>query len=298
MANFDFSFQDIIDSAQYLVVVTQSIPLEDPGPEIVYVNRAFTQLTGYSFEEAVGQPAGRFLLAETSTAAKEELISALEQQQEVRTSLRSHTKSGQEYWLDLIIQPLHGLDGNLTHFVITERILSEHQALPEPELPTALDHLPSTHTEDYFLNLLTFEHSGFRRTGETFACLRIDIDDFDQLGEQHGPNMGDRALEALVTEIKSCLRQYDSIAHLGDERFAVLLPAISSATAQSVADRLRARVERTLHSLQGRNVGLTISIGVTIVNSSDQEAEETIARAQRLLHDARHQGRNLVISDD
>lgn len=297
MANFDFSFQNIIDSAKYLVVVTKSIPLEDPGPEIVFVNQAFSQLTGYSFTEAVGQPAGKLLLAETSESAKAELRTALEQQQEVQTSLRSHTKAGQEYWLDLIIQPLMNSEGNLTHFVITERILSEQQTLPEPEPARALDHLPSTHTRDYFENLMTFEYSGFHRTGETFACLRIDIDHFNQLSEQFGPNMGDRALEALVATTKSCLRQYDSIAHFGDEHFAILLPAISLATAKSVADRLRSRVEKTLNTIQGRHAGLTISVGVTVVNSTDQEAEATLERADRLLNEAHQQGRNLVICD-
>ncbi len=51
----NFSFKDIVEAAQDIVIVTKAHPLDTPGPEIVYVNKAFTKLTGHSLEEALGQ---------------------------------------------------------------------------------------------------------------------------------------------------------------------------------------------------------------------------------------------------
>jgi len=55
MNEFDFKFRDIVEFAKDVVIVTKADPIEEPGPEIVYVNKAFTELTGYSKKEVIGK---------------------------------------------------------------------------------------------------------------------------------------------------------------------------------------------------------------------------------------------------
>ena len=55
MKTFDFSFQQIVDAAKDVVIVTKADPIDPPGPEIVYVNKAFTELTGYTPDEVIGK---------------------------------------------------------------------------------------------------------------------------------------------------------------------------------------------------------------------------------------------------
>ena len=69
MKEFDFKFKDIVEFAKDVIIVTKSYPIDEPGPEIVYVNRAFTELTGYSQEEVLGKSPRILQTSETNEEA-------------------------------------------------------------------------------------------------------------------------------------------------------------------------------------------------------------------------------------
>lgn len=120
-----------------MVVITETSPLDEPGPRIVFVNDAFVRRTGYSREEALGR-SPRFLQGpKTQRAELDRISAALKQLQPVRAELINYKKNGEEFWLDLDMVPIADGTGQFTHFVaverdITRRKLSE-QALMNSE---------------------------------------------------------------------------------------------------------------------------------------------------------------------
>ena len=110
-----------------IVMVTESKPLDEPGPRIVFVNEAFIRRTGYSREEALGR-SPRFLQGpRTSRPARDRVRRALEAKRPIREEMLNYTKSGEELWLEMEIAPVTDDTGRCTHFVAIERDVTDRK---------------------------------------------------------------------------------------------------------------------------------------------------------------------------
>lgn len=124
----DFAFEDIIANANDIVIVTEADPLDDPGPRIVYVNPAFTALTGYTPEEVLGRTPRILQGPDTDPDTLRRISAALHRHEPVREEILNYSKSGREYWLDMNIVPLVDADGGVRYFAAIERDLTERVA--------------------------------------------------------------------------------------------------------------------------------------------------------------------------
>ncbi len=104
-----------------IVVITEAEPLDEPGPRIVFVNKAFERLTGYTSAEAIGKSPRLLQGEKTSRAALDEIRQALVQRKPIRKSIFNYGKDGTEYWLEIDIAPIYDAGGNCTHFAAIER---------------------------------------------------------------------------------------------------------------------------------------------------------------------------------
>ena len=113
---YEFSFEQIVARANDVILVTQARPIDGAGPEIVYVNEAFTRLTGYAPEEVLGKTPRILQGPQTDPDARQCIREALARGQPVRIEILNYSKTGEEYWLDLNIVPLRNDAGEITHF--------------------------------------------------------------------------------------------------------------------------------------------------------------------------------------
>lgn len=120
-----FSFEDIVDKANDIIIVTEADPIDEPGPRIVYVNPAFTELTGYTAEEAIGQNPRILQGEDTDPATRDRIREALARREPIRVEILNYSKSGDAYWLDMNIVPLFESDGEIRYFAAIERDLTE-----------------------------------------------------------------------------------------------------------------------------------------------------------------------------
>lgn len=119
--------ETVIKSANDGIVITKA-NLGSPGPEVIYVNEAFTKISGYSAEEMVGQ-SPRILQNEfTKRETLDELKQALSEGKPFKGELLNVHKDGRQYWLDISIVPVKNAAGAITHFAAIERDITEKKS--------------------------------------------------------------------------------------------------------------------------------------------------------------------------
>lgn len=295
MKRYDFSFQDIVEAAKDIIIVTKADSIDNPGPEIIYVNNAFTQLTGYTFEEAVGQNPRILQSAGTDEATKKRIRSALIKKKPVRVTLKNYTKSGKEYWLDLSIIPLKNSAGEVTHFVAIERDVTEQK-----NLEIKLDELSKTDpltkllNRRAFNNIINTELLRYKRAGSSFSVLMLDIDHFKSVNDTFGHPAGDKVLQKIGTISNTLLRAQDSAARIGGEEFCILLPDTTIEIALTTANRIKDIIAGTTIIAEENSINITVSIGISEVNELDANYSNILARADKALYQAKSSGRNRV----
>ena len=110
-----------VDHANDSIVITEAEPVGEPGPRIIYVNRAFTTATGYTSEEVLGKTPRILQGLGTLPEARKTIRRALKRWKPVRVELLNYRKDGSEFWVELNIVPVANEKGWYTHWVSVQR---------------------------------------------------------------------------------------------------------------------------------------------------------------------------------
>lgn len=295
MPNFDFKFQDVIEEANDVVVITKAFPFSAPGPEIVYVNQAFTELTGYSFDEAVGGNPRMLQMRDTDPETRRIIREALIKQEPVRVTIRNYNKLGIGYWIEMSILPLRDDNGEVTHFAAIERDVTESKEreieLSEMSLRDPLSGLLNRRGFDQKMEMAL---SHFYETGETFSVLAMDIDHFKAVNDQHGHHSGDAVIQRVAELSKKAFHASGCVGRTGGEEFTIILGGKTQEEAKPMAEYLRMMIERSVIATDKGSIKVTMSLGVSQVDPTDKESSEVLIRADTALYKAKHSGRNQV----
>jgi len=158
------------------------------------------------------------------------------------------------------------------------------------------DGLTDCFTRRHWLSIADTELLRFMRSGREFGLVMIDIDHFKEVNDTLGHAAGDLVLRSVTQVLAGELRSTDYFGRVGGEEFAVLLPETDAALSLSIAERLRAAVERMGPARDGDLISdpITISLGVTVSRLGDRTAFDTLRRADEALYDSKRAGRNRV----
>jgi diguanylate cyclase (GGDEF)-like protein len=146
---------------------------------------------------------------------------------------------------------------------------------------------------------LAIELQRAARDGSEIGLLMIDADHFKRFNDTYGHQAGDRVLQAVARLFDENVRKVDYVARYGGEEFVVIAPTIASEGIAQLAERLRAAVEASALKWEGKNLHVTISIGVAIASGFHdvQAAAVSLVRAADTnLYAAKSAGRNRVSS--
>jgi diguanylate cyclase (GGDEF)-like protein/PAS domain S-box-containing protein len=323
-----FSFRDVVENAQDIIIITEVSPLTSPlGPKIVYVNKAFETLTGYSETEVIGETP-RILQGNFTDADSLKRISmALKAQLPVRETLLNYGKNGRPYWLDINIIPLKNKLGKVTHFAAIERDVTEQKFHAEQleksnkdlkilkdnlltmvEKQTAelkntnfklqrlayYDFLTGLPNRRSFMDNVQKQLSLAKRNGSLLMMGVIDLDDFKAINDQFGHDIGDHVIKLAAESIRSVFRLEDCFGRLGGEEFSFSLVVENTSNAELVCQRLLNSIAAQKHPISEQEfASVTASIGITVLKpSKNTTVSDLYSQADQALYDAKAQHKN------
>ncbi|NIB41969.1 diguanylate cyclase [Pseudomaricurvus alkylphenolicus] len=161
----------------------------------------------------------------------------------------------------------------------------------------SLDPLTEVYNRRHFLHLANAEFAKARRHGRPVSLIMLDVDKFKGINDKYGHPGGDQALIALTDLCKEVGRSSEIVGRFGGEEFAICCPDTDAEGVLAVAERLRSAAEQHRVCFENNHISFTISLGTTTISASDQDFDEMLRRADRLLYQAKEQGRNRVCGD-
>ncbi|HJW80781.1 MAG TPA: diguanylate cyclase [Acidiferrobacterales bacterium] len=288
-------FQQLAQSTNDVIVVTAAAPLGPPGPIIVYVNPAFTALTGYDADEVIGRSTRLLHGPNTDPQTVAAVRAAMEAQRPVRVELLHYSRDGEEFWIDTNIVPLRDAHGRVTHFATIGRDLSATRQLQEElRLMASTDPLTGLLNRRRFLEQAESEFLRSQRYRHELAVVMLDVDYFKAINDTHGHFAGDQALIALSRAAENLLRGTDIIGRWGGEEFVILMPETPLAGAAILAERLREVLARLAIDTTAGTLHFTISAGVAARGGPDADITDILQRADTALYAAKQHGRNRI----
>ena len=134
-----------------------------------------------------------------------------------------------------------------------------------------------------------------RRHGSVMSVILLDIDHFKRINDRFGHLAGDQALRAVAQCAERTIRESDMLFRYGGEEFLVILPETDGQQATKSAERIRKAVKDSMTDYENNTLKVTVSIGVAVIQSTDNNENDLINRADDALYSAKGKGRDRVV---
>ncbi|MEO5793790.1 MAG: EAL domain-containing protein [Rhodoferax sp.] len=279
----------------------QGMLVTDRHWQILRVNQAFCDITGYSAEEAVGQTPSDLLRSGLHDADFfQAMASSLEHTGTWQGEVWDRRKNGELFPGWFAITAIKDEHDQVTHYVDTFTDITDRKAAEEQIQNLAffdpLTGLPNRRLLMDRLALTMANHARDKRSG---ALLFVDLDNFKTLNDSYGHHVGDLLLQEVARRLSTCIRKGDTVARLGGDEFVVMLEdlgqqAMDAVThAEAVGDKILAVLNQNF-LLAGTVHHSTPSIGITLFGEMDESIEEPLKRADLAMYQAKSAGRNTL----
>ncbi len=159
-----------------------------------------------------------------------------------------------------------------------------------------IDGLTQLYNKKYFIDVLSKEFSFSRRGKQPLSLMMIDIDYFKKINDTYGHMAGDLVLKSIGQYLQKHLRLENIACRYGGEEFAIILRNVGSELAANIGERLRAAIEMEKMHYRGKDIKVTISVGIaTLENQNFETIEDLIQKADQYLYEAKEGGRNRTV---
>ncbi|ABM04824.1 diguanylate cyclase/phosphodiesterase with PAS/PAC sensor(s) [Psychromonas ingrahamii 37] len=265
---------------------------------ILRVNKAFTNISGYSGEEVIGQSPKLFNSGRQDKAFYKEMWNSINTTDAWRGEVSNRSKSGDIYAKNLTITAVRDGKGVVSNYVATFRDITTSKAASEKINNLAyFDPLTQLPNRRMLLDSLRHVLTISARSNQHCALLFLDLDNFKTLNDTLGHDVGDLLLQQVATRLTDCVREGDIVARLGGDEFVVLLENLSlqAIEAANKAKKVAKKIIFELaqyYQLNMHRYHSTTSIGVTIFSGNETGIEELLKQADIAMYQSKAAGRN------
>ncbi|MGL4319169.1 MAG: bifunctional diguanylate cyclase/phosphodiesterase [Pseudomonas sp.] len=271
----------------------EGVMITDLNQRISAVNRAFSEITGYSETEALGQSPRLLASGQHDSAFYSAMWHQLAAEGHWQGEIWNRRKNGEIYPEWLTISAVRNQSDSITHFVgvfADISILKHAQA----RLDYQAHHDPLTGLPNRLLfeNRLNAELTDARTDNRQGAVLFLDLDRFKHINDSLGHPVGDLLLKSISQRLREQLRDIDTVARLGGDEFIVLLPGLSQPRdAERVATKLLACFGAPFEAEQ-HEFFISASIGISLFPEDGDDVATLVKNADAAMYSSKANGRN------
>ena len=272
----------------------------DANNMILRVNRAFTEITGYTAAEAIGQTPQMLYSDRHDAAFYQAMWESILGSGTWRGEVWSRRKNGEVYPEWLTVSAVKDGDGRVTNYVATLTDITRRKAAEEEIRNLAFyDPLTQLPNRRLLMDRLHQALASSDRSRRRGALLFIDLDYFKTLNDSLGHDKGDLLLQQVAQRLSASVRASDTVARLGGDEFVVMLEDLSE-NAENAKAQIRTIGEKILatfsqpYLLAGHRHQNSGSIGIAPFCGHAQSANELLKNADIAMYQAKSAGRNAL----
>ena len=272
---------------------TEAVMIINSKHQIIKVNSAFSDITGYQANEVINHNLFQFKFTSQDEGYLKNIFTILSTQGSWQGELWSKQKNGEKYlqWLAIssMKDPNHHVEGYVFLFSdITKRKADEKRIWRQANF----DSLTGLANRGLFIEHFSRSIERAKRNNKLVALLFIDLDRFKYVNDTFGHAAGDLLLIEAGNRINNNLRTSDTVARFGGDEFALVLPDIDELQSiEAVVNKLLISLAQP-YDLDGKNAFISASIGVTIYPENGADTETLLRNADSAMYKAKEKGRN------
>ena len=291
------------ESLQIAATVFESFEgmiVTSPDKRILRANQSYARLTGYTVDELVGHTPRLLQSGRHDAAFYASLDSSLRASGMWQGEVWNRRKDGTEYPAWITITAVRSPEGEVTHYVGTQIDISARKAAEE-EIRLLAFYDPLTGLPNRRLMTDRLQHSlaATARSGAGGALLFVDLDNFKDLNDTQGHELGDQLLRQVGARLAGCVRMGDTVARLGGDEFVVVLEGLAANVQEAAAQA--ETVGRTVlqalsqpYQLDGHEHHSSCSIGIALYADARGSVDELLKHGDMAMYQAKGAGRNTL----
>lgn len=297
-----YAMQEMVHDLNIAATVFESaegMMVTDQHRQILRVNEGFSEITGFTPEEAIGQPMDFIKSERHEPTFFEQIEQTLNVNGSWQGEIWNRRKDGKEYLQWTSITAVRSEDElTIINYVVTLIDATQRKAAETKITQLAFyDQLTGLPNRQLLLDRLEKALSSSARHDNTGAILFIDLDDFKTLNDTRGHDVGDQLLKQVANRLLGCVRRNDTVARIGGDEFIVLLEdldpdlEVASQQAEIMSEKILEALPQPYY-IGGIEQFSTLSIGLTLFQGEKESVDELLKQADLAMYQAKAAGRN------
>ncbi|HJW27524.1 MAG TPA: EAL domain-containing protein [Rhodocyclaceae bacterium] len=269
------------------------IVITDPRGRIVSVNKAFTEITGYRPEEAIGRTPALLKSEHQEQAFYDRMWETLRSTGLWQGEIWNRRKNGELYPEWLSITAVRTTAGEVANYVgVFSDISALKRSQADLERLAHFDPLTGLPNRILFRDRLAHAFERARRYGHRVAVMLLDLDGFKTVNDSLGHPVGDKLLQLVAERIQTTVRVEDTVARLGGDEFALVLSNLGHGEDAIEVARKILLATQDPFDIGGHGALVTCSIGIAVFPDDGDDPITLIRNADAAMYKAKESGRN------
>jgi diguanylate cyclase (GGDEF)-like protein/PAS domain S-box-containing protein len=284
--------------ASYAFDAQEAMTITDLDANIIKVNQAFSDITGYSADEVIGKNPRVLQSSQHDKHFYQQMWESLKSKGRWKGEIYNQRKNGEIYPEILSITSIKDENDITTHYIAQFLDISHiKNAQKEAEHKAQHDVLTGIANRAKLLEETENAFVKGRRTQVQHVFMFLDIDNFKQVNDFYGHKVGDTILIEIAARLKSCIRAGDLVSRLGGDEFAIVAVDLdkSEQVAATKATLLAEKIQKAMSEpivVNSQSFDITFSIGIKLFPDHEKSAQEVMSHADIAMYQAKKSGRN------